>query len=193
MSTTKAGVVPTRQRGHERVAAILDAAAAVFAEKGFDAATMTEIAAAARTAIGSLYRFFPTKDLLADAVFGRYAEGMLDALDALAQQAPAPTPDEVAGALVSLMLGQPADRDVASALLDAREDGAAMRARFRSAIRERIALVLQGTGVPAGRAALMAPVVLQAMKALPVLLRDGLDRDATAAEVRRMIRCYVAG
>ena len=81
--------VPIRARGHARVAAILDAGAALFAEKGFDAATMTEIAARSRTAIGSLYRFFPTKMALADALLARYAETLsanLAALEARAQE-----------------------------------------------------------------------------------------------------------
>ncbi len=60
--------VPKRQRGHERVAILLEAAARVFLEKGYDAATMTEIAAAANSSIGSLYQFFPTKPLLAEAL-----------------------------------------------------------------------------------------------------------------------------
>ena len=37
-------------------------------EKGYDAATMTEIAARSGTAIGSLYRFFPSKESLSDAL-----------------------------------------------------------------------------------------------------------------------------
>ena len=35
---------------------------------------MTEIAARSNTAIGSLYRFFPTKEVLADALLDRYWE-----------------------------------------------------------------------------------------------------------------------
>jgi len=54
-------VAPKRQRGRERVAAILDAAAQLFIEQG-QAVTMTEIAARSGTAIGSLYRFFPTRE-----------------------------------------------------------------------------------------------------------------------------------
>ena len=38
---------PKRERGKQRVAALLAAAASVFAEKGYEAATMTEIAARA--------------------------------------------------------------------------------------------------------------------------------------------------
>jgi AcrR family transcriptional regulator len=65
---------PQRQRGHQRVASLLDAAAACFVEKGYDAATMTEIAARAGASIGSLYQFFPTKEALAQALMGGYAE-----------------------------------------------------------------------------------------------------------------------
>lgn len=59
---------PKRRRGHDRVAVLLEAAATVFVEKGYDAATMTEIAAKAHSSIGSLYQFFPTKPLLAEAL-----------------------------------------------------------------------------------------------------------------------------
>ena len=53
--------IPTQDRGKLRVEALLDAAEAVLAEKGYDAATMTEIAERAGASIGSLYQYFPTK------------------------------------------------------------------------------------------------------------------------------------
>lgn len=52
---------PKQKRSQERVNRILDAAAEVFLEMGFDAATTHDIAARADTAIGSLYQFFPDK------------------------------------------------------------------------------------------------------------------------------------
>ncbi|MET1046071.1 MAG: helix-turn-helix domain-containing protein, partial [Hyphomicrobium sp.] len=52
---------PQRRPGQERVAALLEAAAAIIAEKGYDGATMAEVAARAGAQIGSLYRFFPNK------------------------------------------------------------------------------------------------------------------------------------
>ncbi|MBB5576779.1 MULTISPECIES: TetR/AcrR family transcriptional regulator [Rhizobium] len=60
--------IPKRRRGHDRVAVLLEAAAKIFVQKGYDAATMTEIAAEAHSSIGSLYQFFPTKPLLAEAL-----------------------------------------------------------------------------------------------------------------------------
>jgi AcrR family transcriptional regulator len=67
-STDTANRSPKQQRGRERVAILTEAAAKVFVEKGFEAATMTEIAAEAKSSIGSLYQFFPTKALLAEAL-----------------------------------------------------------------------------------------------------------------------------
>jgi AcrR family transcriptional regulator len=65
---------PKRERGKQRVAALIDAGAELFAEKGYGATTMTEIASRAGAAIGSLYQFFPSKEALAEALFNRFAE-----------------------------------------------------------------------------------------------------------------------
>src|ERR1700749_522595 len=63
MSSQKSTAVePKRARGRARVEAILVAAGQVFAEQGYDRATMTEIAARSSTAIGSLYRLFPAQE-----------------------------------------------------------------------------------------------------------------------------------
>ena len=77
---------PKRERGKQRVAALLDAAAAVLAEKGYDGATMTEIAERAGAAIGSLYQFFPSKDALADTLVQNYVALLTADLDALEAQ-----------------------------------------------------------------------------------------------------------
>lgn len=65
---------PKQQRGKEKVEKILDAAAAVFDEVGYDAATTHMIAAKAGTAIGSLYQFFPDKAAIFKAMEIRHAE-----------------------------------------------------------------------------------------------------------------------
>src|ERR1700744_6116460 len=80
-------VTPQRRPGKARVAAVLEAGAAVIAEKGYDAATMAEIAAVAKAPIGSLYRFFPNKEILADALVQRYIVLVNEAFDAIKQQA----------------------------------------------------------------------------------------------------------
>jgi AcrR family transcriptional regulator len=65
---------PKQQRGKERVEKILSAAAAVFDEVGYEAATTHLIAAKAGTAIGSLYQFFPDKAAIFKAMELRHAE-----------------------------------------------------------------------------------------------------------------------
>jgi AcrR family transcriptional regulator len=53
--------LPKQERGKQRVDKILEAAAEIFDEIGYEAATTHIIAARAGTAIGSLYQFFPDK------------------------------------------------------------------------------------------------------------------------------------
>ena len=62
---TRGVKTPQRPGSQQRVASLLEAGANLFAEKGFDAATMTEIAANAGASIGSLYQYFPAKEPLA--------------------------------------------------------------------------------------------------------------------------------
>ena len=52
---------PKQHRSQIRVEQILQAAAEVFWEKGYDVATTHDIAKRAQTAVGTLYRFFPNK------------------------------------------------------------------------------------------------------------------------------------
>jgi AcrR family transcriptional regulator len=60
--------IPIQERGEKRVAELLQAAAAIFAEVGFEVATMRDIAERAGASIGSLYQFFPNKEVVARAV-----------------------------------------------------------------------------------------------------------------------------
>lgn len=65
---------PQQTRSQERVALILDTAAQVFAETGYEAATTNAIAERAGISIGSLYRYFPDKEAILGALAQRYVE-----------------------------------------------------------------------------------------------------------------------
>jgi AcrR family transcriptional regulator len=65
---------PQQKRSQERVERILDAAAIVFDEVGFEAATTHDIAARANTAVGSLYQFFPDKLAIFNALELRHVD-----------------------------------------------------------------------------------------------------------------------
>ncbi len=92
------------KKGRLRVAALLDAAQQVFAQDGFDAATMTEIAARAGASIGSLYQYFPTKEHVADAVLARHAEALYQRMQALQDASPGWTVGQLASELFPALL-----------------------------------------------------------------------------------------
>ncbi|HEX8791521.1 MAG TPA: TetR/AcrR family transcriptional regulator [Polyangiaceae bacterium] len=60
--------------------AILDAAEAVFAERGFHGARIQDIAARARTAVGTVYNHFEDKDDVLHALLEERTEEMLEQL-----------------------------------------------------------------------------------------------------------------
>jgi AcrR family transcriptional regulator len=68
--------MPRQQRSQRRVDVILDAAAQLVTEVGYEALTTSAVALRADTSIGSLYQFFPNKDALLHALAVRYIEDM---------------------------------------------------------------------------------------------------------------------
>src|SRR5580698_9442462 len=180
---------PQRRRGHERVAALLEAAAACFVEKGYDAATMTEIAARAGAAIGSLYQFFPTKEALASALLDGYAEALYARMDALAVQPPggdtAGLATQLSGLLVEFRRGHPAFVTLAEA---ASSLPALHTRKIRHELRRRLAALLaaQAPQLDETTLRITAVVILQWMKAAVALaFEPGLrDRDAALAQLR---------
>ena len=63
---------PQQKRGQQRVEKILVAAAEVFSEAGFAAATVQQIADQSNTAVGSIYQFFPNKLAIFHALFQKH-------------------------------------------------------------------------------------------------------------------------
>ena len=63
---------PRQARSVARVEHLLDVAAAVFEEVGYDEATTNLVAERAKVPVGTLYRWFPDKAALAEALTDRY-------------------------------------------------------------------------------------------------------------------------
>jgi AcrR family transcriptional regulator len=77
--TTRAHARPPRTQPPEvRREQILDAAGAVAVERGLATATMSDVAARAGVAKGTLYLYFPSKDDLVDALRDRYQQAVVD-------------------------------------------------------------------------------------------------------------------
>ena len=160
---------PKRKRGIARVAKLLDAGAAVFAEQGYKAATMTEIAARAGAPIGSLYQFFPNKDVLAAALIARYAEHVEAALDRIRAEARALDGTQLADRLLDVLVTHATERSLALSLLDARWEQPGVRPGIlRENLRRRIAdiLCIWRPDLAEDQAQAMAVVLFQAMKSL---------------------------
>ena len=172
------------------------AAASVFAAKGFDAATMTEIAGLAGASIGSLYQFFPSKEALADALLARYGELVADALGEVETRAAELSATALADALLDLLVGLRQETSAAVALLDARAEWSARRAELRQLIRRHIARILltRSPRLAPNLVESMAAILLQNMRAMATLLAGQAHDEPPGAlvELRDMTRLYLA-
>lgn len=180
---------PRRRPGKERVAALLEAAASLIAEKGYEATTMAEIAARAGALVGSLYHFFPNKEALADALIRRYAERIDEAFARIQGRAASMPIEALTDALLGFLVGLKEESKALVALLDARPDWLAKVDEFLDAILAHIVrtLSLRSPGLPAETAQAMAVVLLQNMKAMKYLSDD----PKAASELREMTLLYL--
>ncbi len=80
---------------------ILEAAIAVFVEKGYHSAKMADIAIAARMGKGTLYEYFPTKESLPKEIFNLFFAGLDDQLVQLQQAGQTPIEIIVTGIRLS--------------------------------------------------------------------------------------------
>lgn len=91
---------PQQARSRARLAELLDAAETLLAREGAEALTTTSIAAEAGVSVGSLYRYFPDKGAIVDALARRYLEEFEATIDEVARQAPDDRWDDPAGTLL---------------------------------------------------------------------------------------------
>jgi AcrR family transcriptional regulator len=186
---------PKRERGKLRVTALLDAGATVFAEKGYDAATMTEIAARANTAIGSLYQFFPSKEALVDALLARYGERTGDALREIEKRAPLLQPDALATALLDFVLELRSERASMISLIDRWGSADDKRMLIRNSLRQHLAAIFiaANPALAEAKARRMAIVVVRILKFVPELAQEEAAGHAGLIdEAREVLRLYIA-
>ena len=186
---------PRRARGQLRVEALLAAAAEVFAVKGFDAATMTEIAAQSESSIGSLYQFFRTKEAVADALVREQMDALWLWLDGLAERAPALATPELAHALAVCFVEFRADHPSFATLVERPGPPSPLVVGVRRKVRERVEAILVRHAPHADRKTLraMAPVVQHVMKSAVQLRADleGAELKAAARELDAMLVGYL--
>jgi AcrR family transcriptional regulator len=185
---------PKRARGVQRVAELLDAGAALFAENGYEGTTMTQIAIRAGASIGSLYQFFPSKELLAEALFARYVERVASMLEDLAKRAPGLSPQGLADRLVELMLDVRKDRDSTAALSGSVSGIVERRQSFRGATRRQIAAILRAANPKLRKKAAdeASAMIGHVLKLVPMLAKEQEDGgQPLVAQVRTMLAAYI--
>lgn len=74
--------LPRQARSRATVDAMLEAAAQVLIEHGYEAATTARVAERAGVSIGSLYQYFPNKEALVAALVERHADGLIAVVEA---------------------------------------------------------------------------------------------------------------
>ncbi|NHO34267.1 TetR/AcrR family transcriptional regulator [Acetobacter fallax] len=186
---------PLRSAGRQRVEELLAAASDLMAERGYEATTMAEIAARAGAKIGSLYRFFPNKEAVADALVQRHIAILEDEYAALAKRAATLSPEALADILIELLVTLHPRVKSLSALMEARTDKMEIRDRARGHAVAGIAAALRvcAPGLDEALAKDMAAVVLNTMKVLrSMLANDAPTTSGAPDELRRMNRLYLS-
>jgi AcrR family transcriptional regulator len=184
--------LPQRANGRARVAAILQAAETVFEVKGYEGATMAEIAARSDTKIGSLYRFFPNKQSLADTIVVSAREKLDAEFDRFDAGAHSLSIRALADGLVDLILDR-LNRSAAKRLLDVDQDWSVKREEFRLALLQRIAkaLMMRSPGLSKKIAEDVAHVIVLNAKAMATHMAFFDPASGVPDEFRDMIRLYL--
>ena len=192
----KVALEPQRSNGRERVGLIMEAAAEVIYERGFEAATMKEIAERSDTKIGSLYRFFPTKEILGDALIQRSADFSEAEWKSVIAKAPTITIDQFADLLLNSYVRARNHNKVLPTLLESGANWSERRLEFRARNLERIAQALRAHAphLKQATARSIGVIMLYNMRAMNALTFDSTAPNAPGAvnELKASVRIYLA-
>jgi AcrR family transcriptional regulator len=95
--------VPTQARSRERVQRVLDAADRVLADEGPHAFTTTRLAESAGIPVGSVYRYFPDKQAIVEALALRYWSDFEDLVAGVAESDERDPLDDPGGAILDVL------------------------------------------------------------------------------------------
>jgi AcrR family transcriptional regulator len=186
--------VPRQERSERRVAQILDAAAAVFAEVGYEAATMTAIAQRAQASSGAAYQYFPNKEALVRALRKSYGDAITALWSDLEMRAPQLSIKQIAHCFIDTMVDFVEARPAYFVVLDApvqyQRDP---EARYR--LRSHLAEIFRARkpGLTTARAYRIANVALQIVKSMNPLYApaDGEERAGLVTEYKVALTAYL--
>jgi len=187
--------VPRQDRGERRVAEVLEAAAQVIGERGYEGATMTEIAERAGASIGALYQYFPNKEAIAQALRRKCAEDMRARWAPLAREGAGlgveQLVERILAVLIDFMENRPEFLPLLNAAVKVQRDPAAriqLREAFAALFREK------RPELTAEEAFRMANVALQVVKGLRPLYAEAAagEREAIVLEFKVLLTGYLS-
>jgi AcrR family transcriptional regulator len=185
---------PKQERGEKRVAGLLDAAAEIFAETGYEAATMRDIADRADSCIGSLYQFFPNKEVVAQTLKNRYCQELQERFQDLTEIAPSISTQRLAQELVNVALVLLEKRPAMSALMDT-PTVIKPAANIKESLLEQLMHTLQARKpqIQKSNARLYAKVTMHLIKELLCIYAEtqGEEREALIGEIRMILTNYL--
>ena len=169
--------IPRQQRGERRVAQLLEAAAVVIADAGYEGATMSAIAERAGAPIGSLYQFFPSKEAITHALRTEYGKDYEALLMALGEHAKHLSLQALVGRLIGLSIRFVESHPAFLPLLDAPLSTSPLS--LRATLRVRLADCLSAVDPDLARnkSLRLAAVTLQMLKGLTQLYAEVAPRE----------------
>jgi AcrR family transcriptional regulator len=185
---------PQLERGERRVVQLLETAAVVLAEFGYEAATMTEIANRAGASIGTVYQYFPNKEALVQALRNQYVAEMAHRWEQLEEATVGMTVAQMAHHIVELTACFVNEHPAYYAVVDApvkHQRSPQERQRLREGIAK--AFRSRKRGLPPETAFRMANVALQILKSMHALYSDvdPQERQALVKEYKRAVAAYL--
>lgn len=186
--------MPQQDRATRRLAGILDAAAELFVEVGFEAATMTAVAERSGSGIGTLYHYFPDKQSVAFALLNLYAQEIEAHWKPLMEQAERLSHAEFAEMflerITEFIRERPAYLKLLAAPIRFSRDPAARRA-LRLAIAN--AFRAKDPLLTTEKAFLAANIALQMVKGMATLYAEASSREKPliGAEYKKALTLYL--
>lgn len=189
---------PQQARSRARLAGLLDAAETLLVREGPEALTTTRIAEEAGVSVGSLYRWFPDKAAIVDALTRRYLTEFEATVDELAAAAPTAQWDDPAGMLLDVFAHRGVSQPGYRALWLGRQFSEELRAADRAnkeVLADGVRRILVGRGMIVdsdGAATACRAGVLAADALLHEAFRLDADGDPELMEeAKELLRAYL--
>ncbi len=186
---------PQQDRSTRRVTAFLEAAEALFAELGFETATMTAIADRAGSSIGALYSYFPDKKAIALALLDTYAGQIKDhwrqLFDEVAAYSARDFSERFIDRFLDFVAEHPAYLQLQAAPIRLRRSTAAKRA-FRASLIEALRRRVPALGQQPAK--LRAGVMLQIVRGMMQMYNDAdpSERAIVIREFKTALAGYIS-